>query len=155
MNFALFFYALCAHIGGLCAAVPLRTTHLADVENTSWYLIVGGFLVELFIMYVLLAPRESLVKILGVTLFMNAVSVFMSSVSVFGVEGFSQLINLPDILIFALSYLAAVFTSVFTEVLVVQKIFPQVDRAKLISWLSLANIVSIGAGMYGVWITRF
>ncbi len=154
MNFALFLYFLLAQVGNLCAAVPLRTTHLADVETTSWYLIIAGFLVELFIVYIL-ASRESIFKIIGVTLFMNAVSVFMSSVSVFGVESFGQLINLPETLILVLTYLVAVFTSVFTEVLIVHKIFPQVDRAKLIAWLSLANIVSIGAGMYGVWITRY
>jgi hypothetical protein len=155
MNILVIFYALCVHVGALCAAVPLQTAHLADVEATSWYLIIAGFLAELLIMYLLLSHRESLIKILGVTLFMNAVSIFMSSVTVFGVDATATLINLPMLLTFVLTYLVGVATSLFVEVLIVQKIFPYVDRAKLIMFLALANVVSIAAGMYGVWITKF
>ena len=137
------------------AAIPLGTTRLADVEATSWYLILGGFLAELLIMSFLLRAQERFPKILGVTLFMNAVSIFMGTVTVFGADVLvADILRLPAIISFAIIYLVAVLTSVATEVLIVTKIFPKVDQFKLILLLSLANIISIAAGMYGIWITR-
>ncbi len=146
----LFLYNACAF-----AAVPLGTTHFAEVEATSWYLILAGFLAELLIMCVLLKAQERFIKILGVTIFMNAISIFMGTVTVFGADVLvAQMLRLPAIISFAIIYLVAVVTSVATEVLIVTKIFPRIDRFKLILLLTLANIMSIAAGMYGIWITR-
>ncbi len=137
------------------AAIPLGTTRLANVETTSWYLILGGFLAELLIMYFLLRAQERFPKVLGVTIFMNAISIFMGTVTVFGADVLvADILHLPAIISFAIIYLVAVLTSVATEVLIVTKIFPKVDTFKLILLLSLANIISIAAGMYGIWITR-
>lgn len=148
---------ICTFVWNACAyaAIPLGTTRLADVDTTSWYLILGGFFVELLIMYFLLRAHERFPKIIGVTIFMNAVSIFMGTVTVFGANVLvANILHLPAIISFAIIYLVAVLTSVATEVLIVTKIFPKVDQCKLILLLSLANIISIAAGMYGIWITR-
>jgi len=135
--------------------LPPGTTRIADVAIESWTLIGIGFLVELAIMWFLLRREESLIKVLGVTIFMNAISIFMGTVTVSGTEVVAaQLLHLPNVLVFALIYFVAVITSVFVEALIALKLFPSLDRFKLILLLTLANMASIGAGMYGIWITK-
>ena len=135
--------------------MPLGTKTFADVEQMSWLLMLGGFLVELVVMYFLLGRDERFVKIFGVTIFMNAASIFMGTVSVYGVDSLvTHVLQLPMIVSYSLIYFAAVATSVFTEVLIVKRIFPRVNLLQLIIWLTLANVTSIAAGMYGIWMTR-
>ena len=139
------------------ATLPPGVTRLADVDLNSWLLIAVGFVVELAIIYFLLRKeRESLVKVFGVTVFMNVVSVFMGSVAVLAADMVvNQLMHAPLIISFAVIYCVAVFSSVFTECLIALKLFANINRFKLIFWLTIANMASIAMGMYGIWITKY
>ena len=135
--------------------MPYGTTTLAEVNRASWLLMLAGFIFELVIMYVLLRLDAPFIKVLGVTIFMNAASIFMGTVTVYGTDTLvTNILQLPAIVSYSIIYLVAVATSVFTEVLIVARIFPSINVMKLSLWLALANITSIAAGMYGIWITR-